>query len=234
MIAHSPLDFVHEYVPGTAPDNPAGARPALDGTTLLLLHGTGGDEHDLIPLGRAAAPGAALLSPRGKVLEGAAPRFFRRLAEGVFDLPDLVARTHELAAFVRTAADVYGFDPKRVVALGFSNGANIAASALLLDPGLLAGAVLLRAMVPFEPRTPVELLGTPVYLGAGRFDPLIPPASVERLGAILGAAGAQVTLDWQPTGHQLAPGEVERVRGWLGETLAGRPGTVRGARDMSQ
>jgi predicted esterase len=144
-----PLDFIHQYVPAVA-----GSAAPFAGITLLLLHGTGGDEHDLLSLGEAVAPGAALLSPRGKVLEGSMPRFFRRLAEGVFDVPDLVARTHELAAFVGAAAGRYGFDPQRVVALGFSNGANIAASALLLHPGLLAGAVLLRAMVPFEPAAP--------------------------------------------------------------------------------
>ena len=205
----SPLDFVHQFVPA--------ARPAVghDGLTLLLLHGTGGDEHDLLPLGRAVAPSAALLSPRGKVLEGSAPRFFRRLAEGVFDLPDLVARTHELAGFVGAAAAHYGFDARRVVALGFSNGANIAASALLLHPSLLAGAVLLRAMVPFEPSTPVQLPGTPVYLGAGRFDPIIPAANSARLAELLEASGARATVEWQPTGHQLVPGEPERVRAWL-------------------
>ena len=207
-----PLDFVHQYVPAPRP------AAAGEGLTLLLLHGTGGDEHDLLPLGRAVAPGAALLSPRGKVLEGSAPRFFRRLAEGVFDLPDLVARTHELAGFVGAAAAHYGFDARRVVALGFSNGANIAASALLLHPSLLAGAVLLRAMVPFEPSTPVHLPGTPVYLGAGRFDPIIPAANSARLAALLEESGARTTVEWQPTGHQLVAGEPERVRAWLAAT----------------
>ena len=199
------LGFEHVF-------EPAGGSGAW---TLLLLHGTGGDEHDLVPLGRQLAPGAALLSPRGKVLEGSAPRFFRRLAEGVFDVPDLVARTHELAQFVRDSAARYGFDPGRVVALGFSNGANIAASTLLLHPGLLAGAVLLRAMVPFEPAAPVRLPGTPVLLSAGRFDPIIAAANAERLGTILTEAGARVTAAWQRAGHQLAPGEAEQVAEWL-------------------
>jgi predicted esterase len=210
-MAATSLDFVHQFVPAAGV---AGA-PAAGGTTLLLLHGTGGDENDLVPLGRAVAPGAALLSPRGKVLEGTAPRFFRRLAEGVFDLPDLVARTHELADFVRAAAERYGLDARRIVALGFSNGANIAASALLLHPDLLAGAVLLRAMVPFEPSAPVTLPGTPVYLGAGRFDPIIPPESSARLAALLEQAGARTTLVWQPTGHQLVQAELGQVRDWL-------------------
>ncbi|CAA9303474.1 MAG: Carboxylesterase [uncultured Gemmatimonadaceae bacterium] len=214
-MAVTPLDFVHQFVPAAPPAGGAAAAVAAAGTTLLLLHGTGGDENDLLPLGRAVAPGAALLSPRGKVLEGSAPRFFRRLAEGVFDVPDLLARTHELAAFVGAAAAHYGFDARRVVALGFSNGANIAASALLLHPQLLAGAVLLRAMVPFEPTAPVTLPGTPVYLGAGRFDPIIPPENSARLAALLEQSGARTTLAWQPTGHQLAQPELAQVRDWM-------------------
>ena len=210
----APPDFVHRFVPAA----PAPPGSPLAGTTLLLLHGTGGDEHDLLPLGQAVAPGAALLSPRGRVLEGSAPRFFRRLAEGVFDVPDLIARTHELAAWVRSAADRYGFDAARVVALGFSNGANIAASALLLHPGLLSGAVLLRAMVPFEPEAAAAIPGTPVLLSSGRFDPIIPAANATRLAELLGEAGARVTPLWQNTGHQLAPGEVAQVGDWLRRT----------------
>jgi predicted esterase len=207
-------EFVHQFVPAAS----TSAGSPLAGTTLLLLHGTGGDERDLLPLGQAVAPGAALLSPRGRVLEGSAPRFFRRLAEGVFDVPDLVARTHELAAWVGAAAERYGFDPGRVTALGFSNGANIAASTLLLHPGLLAGAVLLRAMVPFEPDAPVRIPGTPVLLSSGRFDPIIPATNATRLAALLGAAGAQVTPLWQNTGHQLAPGELPQIAAWLRRT----------------
>jgi predicted esterase len=209
------LDFVHRFVaprPGTPPSD----------LTLLLLHGTGGDENDLLPLGQAVAPGATLLSPRGRVLEGSAPRFFRRLAEGVLDVPDLIARTHELAAFVAASAARYEFDASRVVALGFSNGANIAASTLLLHPGVLAGAALLRAMVPFEPPAGVALPGTPVYLGAGQFDPLVPAVQTERLASLLRDAGAAVAIDWQPTGHQLAAGEVAKVRDWLSTTFGGR------------
>ena len=207
----APPEFIHEFVPAEL--GRAGAAHA--GTTFLLLHGTGGNEHDLLPLGRAAAPGAALLSPRGKVLEGDAPRFFRRLAEGVFDVPDLVARTHELAAFVRSATEAYALNPDRIVALGFSNGANIAASLLLLHPGLLRSAVLLRAMVPFEPTAPVRLPATPVYLSAGRRDPIIPPENTQRLATLLEEAGAAVTLKWQSTGHQLASGELGQIRDWL-------------------
>ena len=197
--------FVHRFVP------PEGDDP----TTLLLLHGTGGDENDLLPLGRMLDERAALLSPRGKVLENGMPRFFRRLSMGVFDEEDLVNRTHELASFVEVAASEYGLDPKRLFAVGFSNGANIAASLLLLHPGLLAGAVLLRAMTPFELETLPDLSGTPVYLAAGRSDQMIPPESTEHLAELLRGAGAEVTLDWQPGGHGIGRAEVEAARAWL-------------------
>ena len=189
--------------------------------TLLLLHGTGGDEHDLLALGRELAPGASLLSPRGNVLEGAMPRFFKRLAEGVFDLADLERRTRDLAAFVREAAESYDFDLDRITAVGFSNGANIAASVLLRDPGLLKRAVLFRAMVPFEPEQPPRLKGTSVYIGAGRLDPIIPQANVERLAAILRDGGAAVTLDWQPAGHGLTKADVDNARDWLEKQAVG-------------
>lgn len=218
MPTEAPLSFVHHFAPASS-GGPAAGRFA--DVTLLLLHGTGGDERDLLPLGQALAPGAALLSPRGQVMEGSAPRFFRRLAEGVFDVPDLVARTHELAAFVERASAQYGF-AARVVAVGFSNGANIAVSTLLLHPRLLAGAVLLRAMVPFELAEPVRLPATPVYLGGGERDPIVPRASTERLAALLRDAGAAVTLGWQPTGHQLTPGDVQGARQWL-QAFARRP-----------
>lgn len=202
--------FVHRFVPAEG-DNL---------TTLLLLHGTGGDENDLLPLGRLLVEQAAFLSPRGNVLENGAPRFFRRLAEGVFDHEDLVKRTHALAEFVEAATSEYGLDPQRIFAVGFSNGANIAASLLLLHPGLLAGAVLLRAMVPFEPETTPDLSGTPVYLAAGRSDSMVPPESTERLGELLRETGAEVALDWQPGGHNIGRAEIEAAHGWLTEVLA--------------
>jgi predicted esterase len=198
--------FVHRFV--------SAERDGLP--TLLLLHGTGGDENDLLGLGRALLPGAALLSPRGKVLEnGTTPRFFRRLAEGVFDEDDLKRRTHELADWIGAAAAHYGIDPGRMVAVGYSNGANIAASALLLRPGTLAGAVLLRAMVPLEPEERPDLAGVPVYIASGRRDPIVPADNVERLAALLRAAGADVTLAWQPVGHQLTSSEIEEAGAWL-------------------
>jgi predicted esterase len=204
-VSDETLGFVHRFVPAGTPDAPS----------LLLLHGTGGDENDLLPVGRMLDERAALLSPRGKVLEQGMPRFFRRLAEGVFDQEDLVNRTHELAEFIERATSEYGLDPERLIAVGFSNGANIAASLLLLHPESLAGAILLRAMTPFEPEVPPELPGTPVYLAAGRSDPIVPPENTERLAELLREAGAEVTLDWQPGGHGIGPQEIRAARDWL-------------------
>ncbi|CAA9460394.1 MAG: Carboxylesterase [uncultured Rubrobacteraceae bacterium] len=204
------LGFVHRFVPAGDESAPA----------LLLLHGTGGDENDLLSVGRMLDERAALLSPRGRVLEHGMPRFFRRLAEGVFDEEDLRERTHELAEFVEAAVNEYGIDPRRLFAVGFSNGANIAASLLLLHPGLLAGAVLLRAMTPFEPETTPDLSGTPVYLAAGRSDPIVPAENTERLAELLQEAGAEVTLDWQPGGHGIGPAEIEAARDWLTNAVA--------------
>jgi predicted esterase len=190
-------------------------RRGTNGRTLLLLHGTGGDEHDLVPLARLLDEHAAILSPRGQVLERGMPRFFRRLAEGVFDVPDLIARTHALADFVARAATAYGFDPDRVVAAGFSNGANIAAATLLLRPHTLQAGILFSPMVPLEPETSPDLFGRHVFVGAGRQDPIAPPASVERLVAILRAAGATVETSWHPGGHALTQEEVEAAAAWL-------------------
>ncbi len=199
--------FIHRYLPGST------------GETLLLLHGTGGNEESLLPLGQALLPGASLLAPRGQVLEGSMPRFFRRLAEGVFDLDDLARRTEALGQFVQDAAARYGFDPGRLTAVGFSNGANIAAS-LLLSGGRIPRSVLFRAMVPFTPAAVPDLRGTRHWIGAGRFDPIVPTEQGEGLAAMLRAGGAVVELDWRPAGHPLVPGEIEAVRGWLG---ASRP-----------
>lgn len=201
------LSFIHRYVPAARQNTP----------TLLLLHGTGGDENDLLPLGQALLPGAALLSPRGKVLERGMPRYFRRLAEGVFDLDDLRQRTAELAGFIEDATDAYGLHPERIVAVGFSNGANIAASLLLLRPGILAGAVLLHAQVPLVPDPLPDLRHTPVFLAAGRSDPLIPPAETERLADLLRRCNGDVTLHWEPGGHGVGPSEIAAARDWLAQ-----------------
>ncbi len=200
------LGFVHVFKPAQA----AGAL------TLLLLHGTGGDEQDMLPLGGLAA-GAALLSPRGQVLENGMPRFFRRLSEGVFDVEDVERRARELAAFVAAAAAHYRFDPARVVAMGFSNGANIAAATMLLHPGVLAGAILFRAMVPLVPdlRSDAPLAGTRVLISNGRIDPIVAPDETERLARLLQAAGADVEVHWQPAGHQLMPSDFAVAKTWL-------------------
>ena len=197
------LGFVHRFEPG-------------DGDlTVLLLHGTGADENDLIPLGRAVAPGASLLSPRGRVLENGMPRFFRRLAMGVFDVEDLHRRTADLAAFVEVAAAHYGFPARRTVAVGYSNGANIGASLLLSHPGLIAGAALLHAMVPFRPEESPKLEGTAVLLTGGTNDPMIPSDQTEELARILTDAGADVQLELAPGGHELTTPEVEKVHHWI-------------------
>jgi phospholipase/carboxylesterase len=203
------LGFDHRYLPGEDESGP----------TLLLLHGTGGNEEDLIPLGQELVPGAAILSPRGKVSEYGAPRFFRRLAEGVFDHEDLLFRTHELAAFVEAAADEYGFDPSRIVAVGYSNGANVAASTILLHPRLLRAAVLFRAMVPFEPEAPPDLSGMPVFVAAGRMDRMIAPDNTQRLVDILTEAGADVDLRWRNVGHPLTYEEVGEAKEWIAGIL---------------
>jgi phospholipase/carboxylesterase len=199
------LDFIHAFVPGSS------------GRTLLLLHGTGGNEHDLIPLGRALDPAANLLSPRGKVLENGMPRFFRRLAEGVFDLQDLKRRTHELADFVAAAAQHYGFDPHKVLAVGYSNGANVAAGLLLLRPETLRAAVLFRPMVPLEPETPPDLAGVQVRVAAGNHDPIVPTAETQRLVTLLRGAGADVAVCFANAGHGLTPAEIEAATRWLQE-----------------
>ena len=204
-MTESDLGFTHRFVRGQGP------------TTLLLLHGTGANENDLLPLGGALLPDAHMLSPRGKVLENGMPRFFRRLAEGVFDVEDLVARTHELADFVDRAAKEYDLDPERIVAVGYSNGANIAGSLLLLHPGVVTGAVLLRAMLPFEPDESPDLTGTRVLISAGRMDQMTPAQSTERLEEVLRASGADVELRWQPAGHELSQDDVADASRWLAE-----------------
>src|SRR5438874_4757869 len=198
-------DFIHEFVPGTS------------NRTLLLLHGTGGNERDLIALGRELDPNAALLSPRGKVLENGMPRFFRRLAEGVFDLEDLKHRTNELADFVTAAAQHYGFATDQLVAVGYSNGANIAASVLLLRPGVLPTAILFRAMVPLHPEKEPNLSSVRVLIGAGTNDPIVPASETKRLAELLRRVGADVTIHFAKAGHGLTNNELEAAGHWVGE-----------------
>jgi phospholipase/carboxylesterase len=198
------LSFRHVYQPGPS------------AWTLLLLHGTGGDEHDLLGLGRQLAPGAALLSPRGKVLEGGMPRFFRRLAVGQLDIPDLLARAGELAQFVQAATAQYGLDAQRIVALGLSNGANIAVSLLFGHPGLLRGAALLRPMLPYEPDRAPALAGTSVLIAAGEGDPYSSPEQTRRLAEILTGGGAEVTVHTAArAGHALTPDDLASTATWI-------------------
>src|SRR5262245_30105766 len=200
------LDFTHRFVPAQEP----GA-----GSALLLLHGTGGDENDLLSLGAALAPGAALLSPRGKVLENGMPRFFSRLREGVFDPREVEARAHELADFVVAARETYPLISKPI-AVGLSNGANIAAAVLLVRPEVLGGAILLRPMVALEPAISPDLRGTRVFIGAGRQDPLVSPPQTERLRRMVEAAGAEVEVNWANAGHGLTGADLAAAKRWLG------------------
>jgi phospholipase/carboxylesterase len=205
MTATGGLGFIHQFTPGTR----LGVPP------LLLLHGTGGSEEDLLAFGAALAPGAPLLSPRGKVSENGMPRFFRRLAEGVFDLADLRFRAGELADFVEQAKRYYHLDSAPWAA-GFSNGANIAAAMLLLRPGTLGGALLLRPMVPLVPDALPDLGGIPVQIVAGRGDPIVSPEQSEALAELLRECGAQVQLDWLPGGHSLTRADLEIGARWFG------------------
>lgn len=181
--------------------------------TFLLLHGTGGNEEDLIPVAREISSEAAILSPRGKILEdGIAARFFRRLAEGVFDLEDLRFRTNELANFVNNASKTYGFDLQHVIALGYSNGANIASSMLLLRPEVLSAAILFRAMVPFVPNTLPDLSNKYIFMSSGLYDPIIPKQEAERLFSLFKNGGAKVSISWQNSGHELVMEDVKKAK----------------------
>lgn len=203
----SDLGFIHRFIPALQDGLPP----------LLLLHGTGGDENDLLPLGQELLPGAALLSPRGKVMEHGMPRFFRRLAEGVFDLEDLKVRTAELAEFIAGARKAYNLPEP--VAVGFSNGANIAASLLLSQPDALSGAVLLRAMLPFEPVPMPSLTGKPVLLLSGSSDQMIPAAATQRLVDVLQTSGADLEYKTLPTGHGLTRNDLFLATQWLQRSL---------------
>jgi phospholipase/carboxylesterase len=197
--------FIHQFLPGREPNSPV----------LLLLHGTGGDENDLIPLGRDLLPGAAILSLRGNVLENGMRRFFRRVAEGVFDLEDLKRRTEELARFIKWARREYTLQENRVIAAGYSNGANIAASLILRYPRHVSGAVLFRAMVPFIPEPIPDLSAMKIFLSAGDRDPIVPAANVRHLAAILRSGGAEVFVHWHVGGHELAQDDLDAAKSWI-------------------
>jgi len=190
-----------------------------DSLTFILLHGTGGNEDDLIPVGQMLSSSASLLSPRGNVLENGMPRFFKRLAEGVFDMEDLKFRTKELADFVKDASNTYSFNLNKTIAVGFSNGANIAASLLLSYPEILKGAILFRAMVPFIPENMPDLSSKKVLLSAGTFDPIVSKSQIEGLLNILQKSGADVTLKWQQSGHNLTQKDIFDAKEWLEKNL---------------
>jgi len=203
-------EFVHVFQPPSTAGGPI----------LLLLHGTGGNEHDLVPLAEMLLPGAGILSPRGKVLERGMPRFFRRLAEGVFDIEDLKFRAAELADFINDTAAKHHFSTRDLTAVGFSNGANIAGALLLLRPDALGAAVMFRAMVPLVPDTLPTLTHTPVLISNGRIDPLVSAEETEQLASLLRSAGASVEVSWQNSGHELTDRDVVTAREWLAQQRA--------------
>jgi len=201
----SELGFIHRYFPAKRED----------ANTLLTLHGTGGDEDDLISLARMIDPVAAILSPRGKALENGMPRFFRRFAEGVFDVEDLRFRTAELADFISAASKKYGFDPRSVVVVGYSNGANIGASLLLLRPETMKSAILFRAMLPLKPEKKPDLTGKEVFISGGTYDSMIPREGTIALQKTLEDDGAKVTMNWEDSTHSLVSVEVRKAKEWL-------------------
>lgn len=203
--------FIHRFIPATQPEL---------GITLLLLHGTGGNEEDLLPFGRELLPGAALLSPRGRIVENGMPRFFRRFGEGVFDIDDLKFQTHELNDFIKAAEQVYGVGRNKFVAAGYSNGANIAASLLLLHPHTLAGAVLFRPMVPFTPDFEPNLGHTSILLSGGIRDPIIPRDNTEALAAMLTGFGAETEVYWHRGGHELGQDDLNVAKQWFSGKIA--------------
>lgn len=205
---NSDFEFIHRFIP-------ASSKTKQTNLTLLLLHGTGGTEDDLIPLGKELASYASLLTVRGKVLENGMPRFFRRLEEGVFDLEDLKIRTDELAEFILKSSSVYEFDLKKIIAVGYSNGANIAASLLLRRPEILAGAILFRAMVPFIPDVLPDLSKKSIILLEGMYDPIVSKQEAESLLKIFTKARSNVTMKWQDSGHNLTQKDIESAKKWL-------------------
>lgn len=205
MTSSTRLGFTHKFV------------ESKDGNdmVLFLLHGTGGTEDDLIPLAKEINNSAALLSPRGKILENGAPRFFRRLAEGVFDIDDLKFRAAELSDFMEKASDFYKFDLQRVVAIGYSNGANMAATLLLLRPKVVSMAILFRPMVPLVPDTLPDLSNKNIFLSGGLYDPIVPNEDTERLAELFKKCGANAFVHWENSGHELKSEEIVDARNWL-------------------
>ena len=207
---------MHKFIPSNKKERLEGRVKV---PTFLLLHGTGGNEEDLIPIGHEISSEAAILSPRGKVLEDGMPRFFRRLAEGVFDIEDLKFRTNELADFVKAASKAYGFDMQHIIAVGYSNGANIASSMLLLRSEILSAAILFRAMVPLVPEVLPNLKYKRIFMSSGLHDPIVPKREVESLSSLFKKVGAEVSLYWQNSGHELRIEEVKKAKAWLNSSF---------------
>lgn len=203
------LGFVHKFIPSESSKD-------QNSLTLLLLHGTGGDETDLIPIARMLdITNASILSPRGKVIENGMPRYFRRLSEGIFDIEDLKFRTNELAEFVQNASKTYALNLNRIVAIGYSNGANIAASVLLLRPEILSNAILFRPMIPLVPNTLPNLSSKRVLISAGLHDPIVASYQTKDLFDLLEKVGAKVSIQWQNSGHELTQRDIVGARKWL-------------------
>ena len=215
------LDFIHIFIPSSEimgkelEHSKDKDKLQLHPVCLLLLHGTGGDENDLIPMARMLSADASLLSIRGKVLENGMPRFFRRLSEGVFDLEDLKFRTQELAEFVKDASQLYTFGLDKTIAVGFSNGANMAASLLLLKPEVIKRAILFRAMIPFIPDDLPNLKDKEIILSAGLRDPIVSRDEIVGLSKLFQKCGATVTLKWQQAGHNLIESDITDAKEWL-------------------
>lgn len=203
------LGFVHKFIPSEGSKD-------QNSVTLLLLHGTGGDETDLIPIARMIdITNASILSPRGKVIENGMPRYFRRLSEGIFDIEDLKFRTNELAEFVQYASKTYALNLNRIVAIGYSNGANIAASVLLLRPEILSNAILFRPMIPLVPNTLPNLSSKRILISAGLHDPIVASYQTKDLLDLLEKVGAKVSIQWQNSGHELTQRDIVAARKWL-------------------
>lgn len=200
------LGLIHRWIPAESP---------VSSQTVLLLHGTGGNEDDLLEVGKAIAPNANLLSPRGAVLENGMSRFFRRLAEGVFDIPDLIERAGELSRFISEASETYRFDRTKVIALGYSNGANIASATLLLHPESFAGIIVWRGMVPLAPKQLPDLNGKRVLQLSGQFDRTQQPGEANRLASLLTTSKATVDLQLLPAGHELTQADFAISRDWM-------------------
>jgi len=202
-VAMNDSTFIYRYLPGTD----------VSHHPLLLLHGTGGNEDDLVPVGEMIDPAATILSPRGKVTESGMPRFFRRLSEGVFDYPDVIARTHELADFV--VQQIVAQEMKKPIAVGFSNGANIAAALLYLRPEVLAGAVLIRAMLPLPTEPEHALNEVPVMMISGLMDPILAIDKAVKLANTLREYGALVDHRVLETGHGMTRNDIDLARGFI-------------------